>query len=475
MYKILRIFIFGLLLIVLEGCGPDIGPLPKINQPSNYLTQKSFRAKTIAWPSDEWWKHYQDPQLNHLIAESLQNSPTLKSVEARIHQALAITQQGASLRYPQISLKGNGFRSYAKNEIHSFVDIEPETWSSSALGMLSFSYEFDFWKKNKNTFLAAYNEAEAVKADAAQAKMILITSLVDAYADLVQLHADLEASLKTVQIRKKTLELFKERSKNGLENDATLSQVDSLQQTAFAKVESLKEAIDLARNRIATLVGKGPDVYLTLTSPKINLKRSFGLPQDLRLNLVGRRPDIIAAKLRAEAAASKIQVAHAAYYPNINLMSNFTHLAVHNKDIFNPSTILLGIGPAVSLPIFNAKRIEGGYRKARAEYDASVFQYNQTLQHAFGEITDVSIRARSLLKRLEKTQKALKSAERAHKIIKGRYQGDLATYLDVLKAEDTLIDANLAVVDLKARALKLDVALVKALGGGFNQSSFLIK
>jgi NodT family efflux transporter outer membrane factor (OMF) lipoprotein len=202
------------------------------------------------------------------------------------------------------------------------------------------------------------------------------------------------------------------------------------------------------------------------TAPQL---KAFGLPQDLGIEIVGRRPDIAAARLRTEALASRIQAAKADFYPNVRLSAVIGLQALGIGDLFDGGSTYGSAGPAISLPIFSGGRIQGAYRGARAEFDASVAAYDLALIQAVREVADVAARQRALTVRLGRSRDALAASHRAYELIQARYRGGLSPYFEVLSAEDALNANRRAVADLEASAFTLDIALVRALGGGFRQ------
>jgi outer membrane protein TolC len=171
--------------------------------------------------------------------------------------------------------------------------------------------------------------------------------------------------------------------------------------------------------------------------------------------------------LRAQSASSRIKVAHAAYYPNISLNGDLGFQSLGLAKLISPASEIGQIGPAISLPIFDGGKIEGGYRNARAQYDEAVANYDKTLTQALHDVADVLANQRELSAELADAKVALTESENAYRIATLRYQGGLSRYLDVLTSEDTLVVQRRRVADLQARAFGQDVALVHALGGGF--------
>ncbi|MGZ5929914.1 MAG: efflux transporter outer membrane subunit, partial [Rhizomicrobium sp.] len=203
-------------------------------------------------------------------------------------------------------------------------------------------------------------------------------------------------------------------------------------------------------------------------NPKL---QALGIPANLSADLIGRRPDIVAARLRAMAASKRIDVAHADFYPNINLTGYAGYQALGIRDLLTSSSLIGQLGPAISLPIFDGGRIEGAYRGARAQYDEAVATYDQTLTTALREVADALANQRELGKELAHSRAALAASEDAYRVTQQRYAAGLSRYLEVLTSEDTLVTQRKTVADLQARAFVQDVALVRALGGGFHMTN----
>jgi NodT family efflux transporter outer membrane factor (OMF) lipoprotein len=194
---------------------------------------------------------------------------------------------------------------------------------------------------------------------------------------------------------------------------------------------------------------------------------SAGLPADIPAQLIGRRPDVVAARATAEAAADRIRVAHAAFYPDINLSGLIGLQSLGLSNLFKSGSDYGSVGPAISLPIFDGGRLRANKRGAEAQYAQAVAQYDGTLVTALQEIADAVSSRTELSRRLADAQAAQDAARAAWEVSNNRYRGGLATALDVLDAEDILITARRTTAALQTRAFTLDVALVRALGGGF--------
>jgi NodT family efflux transporter outer membrane factor (OMF) lipoprotein len=194
---------------------------------------------------------------------------------------------------------------------------------------------------------------------------------------------------------------------------------------------------------------------------------TLALPPSAGIDLVGRRPDIIAAKARVEAAAQRIKVAHAAFYPDISLSGLVGLEALGFGNVLKSGSSYGNVGPAFSLPLFDTGKRAGDYRVARAEYDAAVANYDKVLIDALHDVADAVASRNALGTQASEIRASLADSQKAYEVARLRYRAGLSTYLDVLTAEQQLIVARRRDADLSARAFTLDVALVRALGGGF--------
>ena len=218
------------------------------------------------------------------------------------------------------------------------------------------------------------------------------------------------------------------------------------------------------------MLGVGPDRGLAIQRPAIQLNRPRGLPENLAVELIGRRPDVVAARLRTEAQLKRIDQKKAEFYPNINL-SAFIGLQSLGLDMLSKSGSTVGsVGPAISLPIFTGGRLSGELRSTAAAYEEAVANYNRTLTQALQEVANATWSQKALAGRLGKAEQAVTAASEAHRIARNRYEGGLSTYIEVLSAEDVLLNSLRSLTDLQSRGFTLDVALMQALGGGYQET-----
>jgi NodT family efflux transporter outer membrane factor (OMF) lipoprotein len=456
----------------LSACAavPHLGPQPQAKPASAYATAQSFQAPQAAWPDAGWWGRYKDPQLDALMAEALQASPSLVQAEARVRKARALSEQQRAAGRP--SLTANGEAAESRQSYNNGIPPEfvPRGYNDTGRLSLDLAWDLDLFGRNRAALAAATSETEAAQMDAAESRLMLTTSMAAAYADFARLFGERDAAAGSLANREASATLLGQRVQAGSANQGEARQAQSNAAAAAQELASLDEQLGLARNRLAALAGQGPDRGLTLVRPAGAIATGFGLPPDVAVDLVGRRPDIQAARLRAEAAGRRIKVARAGFYPNVNLAAFFGRQAMGLDLLKQPGSQIGQAGLALSLPIFSAGRLEGAYRGARADYDAAVAAYDQTLVQALQEVADAAVSARQLQTRLAQAHTALAGAEDACRIAGLRYRAGLTNYLAVLSTEDALIAQRRSVADLESRTLAVDAALARALGGGFHAS-----
>jgi NodT family efflux transporter outer membrane factor (OMF) lipoprotein len=435
---------------------------------SDYASAKSLAASDAAWPSHGWWPRYGDPQLDRLMTEALAGSPDLQAAAARLRTAEGYAQRAGSALQPSIDTFAQP--ELAKQSQNQSVPAAmiPNGWNDSGSMGLSFSLDLDLWGKNRAALRAANSDADAAHFELHEAELALTTSIASTYADLASHYARRDSLEQALNIRIQTAKLVAQRVDIGLDTRAELKQAEARVSQARADLEAADEAIALTRNALAALIGAGPDRGLLIERPATGALQAQGVPADASIELIGRRPDIAAARARVEAAADRIKEARAAFYPNINLTALIGLQSFGLGNLFSSGSTFGSVSPAVSLPLFHGGALQGQYRGRRGQYDEAVALYDRQVIEALRETADAVTSQKKLVSRLAESRRALADYEEAHALARQRYEHGLATYLDVLSAEEGVVSARNTVADLEARAFTVDVQLVRALGGGFS-------
>jgi NodT family efflux transporter outer membrane factor (OMF) lipoprotein len=455
--------------LALGACAamPEREKAPSTKPIQHYSTERTFADAERAWPGDTWWTAYGDTQLNGLIDEGLVGSPSIAIAQARLRKAQSFVYVARAADAPQISANASATEQKQSYNHITPRAATPQGWNDYGRATLDLSWDLDLWGRNRAALAAATSDAEAARADLAQARLVLSTAIASSYTEFARQLAALDTAQAALGVRAKTAELMRRRFDKGLETLGSVRQADARRASAEGDVLAIEEQINLQRNRIAALLGAGPDRGLSINRPVVNLAQPVGLPAQLSAELLGRRPDVTAARLRAEASAKRIDQAKAAFYPNVNLVA-FIGVQSLGLDALTRSGSDIGsIGPAISLPMFDGGKLRGQLRGADADFAQAVADYDRTVVQALQDVADAATSQRALGGQIAKTTEAVDAAREAWRIQNNRYEGGLSTYLEVLSAEDNLL-ANLRVQsDLQSRSFTLDVALVRALGGGY--------
>lgn len=420
-------------------------------------TLKIFASKQSSIPEYLWWKRYNDPQLNSLMLQAFYNSPDLGVAAGRLYKAEAQVSASKSKELPSVSLT-TAFLGLSSLGGESGLD-------SIGLGLLNFGYELDFWGKNRAAIAATTSNANASEADSRQAMLVLSTAITASYFDLARLYDDRDITERGLTLKGENLGLVQKKYDQGLISRAELELARAGQLNARQDLAELDEQISLARNRIAALAGLDPTYGQSLKRPVFGTLTEQPLPEKVDLDLIGRRPDVVAARWRAEAASQGIRQAKAAYWPNINLMGSLVRAEL--GDPVNTGISSGSFGPAISLPIFNGGQLGANLKATKGEHAAALAAYNGAIINAMKESADAAASLKAQKVRLDASTEAVTAAEEAYRLAKLRYDGGLSDYPSLLLAEQTLLTQRRVNSDLKARSYLLDVALLKAVGGPF--------
>ncbi|WP_449474585.1 efflux transporter outer membrane subunit [Sphingobium chungangianum] len=475
-------------ILALSACAavPDLGKAPAPRTASSIAASQTLGQGDALWPADGWWKSYGDSQLDALMEEGLAASPDIAGASARFRQASAAAQQAGAPLLPSVDFTGSAAATKQSYNMGFPKDFVPKGWLGTGKAALDLNFDLDLWGRNRAALAAATSEAEAASIDAQQARLMLTTGIADAYADLARLFDQRAIQQRALDIRSASQKLVTERQRNGLETRGSVRQADATVSAARAVLAGIDQSIAVRRHQIAALIGAGPDRGLAITQPHLGKVTDLGLPADVTTNLVARRPDVAAALARTEAAAKRIKVARADFFPAISLSALVGVQSLgYNTSFLDPSTsgprsfldtlfskdsLFGNVGPAISLPIFHGGELRGRYRGARATFDEAVANYDKTVLGAYRDVADAVTGRRILVQRLTEARAALAASEEAYAIAQKRYRGGLFTFLDVLNVEDQLLSARQSVAELEALTFSTDIALIRALGGGFAAS-----
>ena len=457
------------LLITLGGCASyaGIAPVAQRVTPTALglgLGPEAGATALIAIEAD-WWRGFADPTLNDLVERALSAHPSLKVAQARIKRAEAAISSAQAADGLQI----NGSLD-ATRQLFSENSIYPQPLGGSvrtiATAQFGAAYEFDFFGRNRAVIEAAVGTQRAAQADLQAARIVLASTVARSYVQLGRLFEQREVTVRTLKQRDETLQLIKQRVQSGLDTNVELRQSEAALPESRQLIEQLDEQIMLTRHALAALTAQAPRALDALVAPLRSLQ-SIVLPAALPADLLGRRADISAARWRIEAATSDITSAKAQFYPNINLTAFAGLSSIGLNRLIGSGSEQWGVGPALRLPIFDSGRLRANLRGKTADLDAAIESYNTVVLDAVHDAADQIGSLRAIALQQTQQASAQTAMESAHDLAGQRFKAGLSTYLIVLNAESNVLNQRRQAVDLRARALDLQIALIRALGGGY--------
>ncbi|MCJ2180943.1 efflux transporter outer membrane subunit [Novosphingobium album (ex Hu et al. 2023)] len=446
---------------------PDLGAKPEPGTARDFQSTASLSATPAQWPANGWWRAYGDPQLAAIMDEALAESPDLAAAAARMRTAQGYAQAAGAALKPAIDASASANEARLSQHSAMPAEVVPNGWNDSGSLSVGLNFDLDLWGKNRAAMRAARLDAKAAEYEFNEAHLILTTGIASTYAELAALYAQHDSLESVLDVREQSLELVRQRFDAGLDNTSVLKLAEARIPQTQADLAATDEAIALAKNALAALAGAGPDRALTITRPDISFLTPQGVPGDASIDLIGRRPDIAAARTRVEAAAQRIKVARASFYPDLSLSALAGLQSFGLDNLFKNQSQFGSVGPAITLPLFHGGALQGQYRGSRGQYDEAVALYNRQVVQALREAADAVTSQKMLGRRLARSQAALNDYEEALSLAQQRYRQGLSTYLDVLAAQESVVASRLKVTELQTRAFTLDVQLIRALGGGF--------
>ncbi|ANB72197.1 RND transporter [Paraburkholderia phytofirmans OLGA172] len=458
--------------LTIAGCASNggIAPQARGTDPSSLDAGAAVRAANAdaQWPAADWWRAFSDPQLNAWIDAAQAGNPTLAVAQARVREAQSMTAVARAALSPQV----NGSLSIERQHWPDNVYYGPgplanaNTWDNT--GSIGLSYHLDLWGKDKNGAERALDAAHASAADERAAQLELEVNVVRAYIGMSMNYALLDIAKATLQQQQQIVDLSNRRLKGGLGTRLEVSQAETPIPEYERQIDALEEEIALARNQLAALAGSGPGAGDSITRPTLALSAPAGLPSALPAELLGHRPDIVAARWTVAAQARGIDVAKANFYPDINLLASIGGYAAAGPmfEFLRSATGGWTAGPALSLPIFDGGRLRSQLGAADAGYDEAVDRYNQTIVSALKDVADQVVRIRSLETQEHDAGRSVAAARKNYDLSKEGYRRGLTDYLNVLIAQNQLLRAQEGVARIQAERLGAHASLMAALGGG---------
>ena len=460
--------ILSVLLLLLAGCSLA----PKLEQPA-VETTASFKELTPeergqwktaqpaeAQPRGEWWRAFDDPQLEALEREALEANQTLKAAAARVAQARALIGVADAARSPRVDAGAGPSRIKPSGEPPATV------WR----GLLTVSYEVDLFGRVADSVAAARSDFEGIQAAFRSVQLALQADVAQTYFALRQADDELRLLRDTLELRAESVRLLQRRFDLGETNELDLSRARTELATTRSDAVALERRRAQLEHALAVLLGKAPAAFELAPAPLVDAMPA--IPAGLPSSLLERRPDIAAASRAMAAANARIGVAKAAFFPVLNLTAQGGYESGELSDLFQWSSRTWALGPllgtVLTVPIFDGGRNQANLERSYAALEESVADYRQQVLVAFAEVEGSLVDVRTLDEQSQATRDAVASASRALAIAQARYRAGATGYLDVIDAQRSLLAVQRLETQIRGARAGSTVALIRALGGGWD-------
>ena len=422
-------------------------------------TVSSVEQPSIA--SQRWQSFYNDERLKGLIALGLENNKDFESARLAIEKARAQYQITDINDLPAI----NGSAGYTR-QAQNRTDRNANSSYNVNLGLAN--YELDFWGKISSLKDQALQNFLATTAAKDATQISLVSNISQSYANLSYSLAQLKLAEATVESRERSLFIANKRFEAGIDPKLPSLQASASLENAKLAVLRAQSSILKARNALQYLVG-GPIPSELIPTPAVsNITNQKIFNAGLPSELLRYRPDVLQAEYSLKAAGANIEVARASYFPSISLTSSVGVSSGSLNDLFKNGSVGWSFGPSVSVPIFDAGRLDANYDVAQIERDQTLTSYEASIQTAFREVSDVLATRATLGEQLEAQYRLQDNFEQTYQIADARFKAGLDNYLDVLDAQRSLFSTQQGILDLELQKIVSQIELYQALGGGAN-------
>jgi NodT family efflux transporter outer membrane factor (OMF) lipoprotein len=459
----------GILAAALVGC--SLAPTLKTPQIASGEAYKEIgtpwtqAAPADRLPRDSWWTLYGDAELDDLQHRLIAGSPDLAAALANYQQAQAYSDFTRGDLFPQVGANASVQRTQLSKDV---ANVSPAQLYNTRTVGFSASYELDFWGRVRNEVAAGKAQAEAAADDLENARLSLIGQLVDSYVMLRGLDRDSAILTDTVKAYQRALDLTNERHRGGIAPGLDVARAQTQLDTARAQAEQTLAQRALVEHSIAALIGVSPSQF-SIAAKIVDIKLP-AVPVDVPSTLLQRRPDIAAAQRRMEAANANIGVARAAFFPSISLGANGGYMSSQAGNWLTQPSSFWAIGPAALLTLFDGGKRSASVAQARAVFDESSAKYRSTVLGAFTQVEDNLALLNHYRDAAVAEKSAVEAAQRSLNFSLDRYREGAVNYLDVVTSQTAALQTQRDALSLDTSELRASVALIRALGGGWEQA-----
>lgn len=458
----------GALVLLVGACAraPEYRK-PDLTLPADWRIEAPWRVGTPAddAPKGPWWTRFGDPDLNRLELAAQAGSPTLAAAQARLTQARSVLAGASASLWPQfgIAARDNRFRIASARPLTNLNTPNQWTTQQDMAALLTVSYEIDLFGRVDSAIQGARASAQQSAADFENVRLVLSADIATAYFNLRAIDIELDVLSRSIELQRRALGLARSRYELGQTSGLDVAQQQATLDSTLTQVDVLARTRAQFQNALATLTGTPAPVFeiaprvISLLPPAVPL----GVPSDV----LERRPDVASAERAMAAANAQIGVANAAFFPSVALGGNIGTQSRTTGLLFSTPAYIWSLGATLAATLFDGGRIKANSAAVQAAYDATVANYRRVVLTAMQEVEDGILGLAALERAHAQAQTAITSATRVLELANARYEGGVATSLDVITAQQSLLNTQRLAAQLQGQRLLTAVFLVKALGG----------
>jgi multidrug efflux system outer membrane protein len=422
-----------------------------------------------------WWVLFDDPALVRLVEEALANNLDLASAMTRIELARANVLLARADLYPSVNLQVGASRNRSTEVGSQPFPAGFDPISSNFQVGIAASYELDLWGKYRTSTRAAQATLLATQYARETVQTTIAAEVARAYFSLLAADAELALLRDTLNTRNESVSLQRDRFEGGIVGALDLRQAEAERAAVVADIARVERSVGLFESALAALVGRSPrEVFTPVVERDTDTGRLLDVPPiapGLPSGLLERRPDVRRAEAELAAAAMRIDVARADYFPSISLTALFGSESAQLKNLFSGPALVWGIGASLLQPLVGLKAIEANVDAQTARRNEAIVAYRQTVQSAFRETHDALVVNRTARESLAAQSQRRDELAQALELADLRYRGGYSAYLEVLDSQRQLLAAETLRIAAARDARIAMVDLARALGGGWSPES----
>jgi outer membrane protein, multidrug efflux system len=431
-----------------------------MGSPSAYRFAETNQAASLA--DVPWWQVFDDPTLQVLIKDAIANNLDLRTAVARVEEARARAGIAKSFRYPQV----DGVVTYDIRQGSSNDESDTDSVRQTASYGFQLSWELDLWGRLRRQQEAATALALASEQGRRGVLVTLVGDVATNYFLLRELDLQIEIARQTLRVNDDTVVYFRNRLEGGVSNRLELDRIQANRAQTAAAIPDIERQAALVENTLSLLLGRPPG---GITRQSLGLTEAVppAIPPGLPTALLNRRPDVLEAEQLLVAANADIGVARALFYPNISLTSFLGGVSGELTDFLGSGGAVWSAGAGLLQPVFQAGRLRRNLEVAQARYNGAVAQYQRAALNGYRETANALVTIQKLAEMREQRQLGVTALQDASELSRERYDSGLASYIEILTADEDLFEQQLLLAQVRGAELRARADLYRALGGGW--------